>query len=112
MFEGDDLVADGESESGAFADRLGREERIKHAGLDFLGDATAVVVNPDLEVVLSDYCVGCDGDGGMGLGMSMDFEGVDAIAQEIHDDLVKLAGKTDDRRKRAVIFVDANALGV
>ena len=112
MFEGDDLVADGESDSGAFADRLGGVKGIKHARLDLCRDAAAVVLNPDLEGVLGDRCVGGDGDGGMGIKGHMRVKCVDAVVQEVHEHLVELAGKTGYGRKRAVIFVDANGAGV
>ena len=45
VFEGDDLITDGESESGAFSDRLGGIEGIKHARLDLSRDSAAVVLD-------------------------------------------------------------------
>ena len=108
VFEGDDLIADGESESGAFSDRLSGEEGIKHARLDLSRDSTAVVLNPDLEVILTDIGVGGNDDRGMGLEGCVRVECIDAIAEEVHDDLVELAGKTGDRAMCAVVFMDLN----
>src|SRR5438067_1980101 len=49
MLLGDDVVADRQSEPGAFAGRLGREKRLEQAGAVFRRDANAVVVYPDLD---------------------------------------------------------------
>ena len=108
VFEGDDLVADGESESGALSDCLSGKKGIKHARLDLFRDPATVVLNPDLEIVLTDIGVGGDGDRGMGLGGRVRVECIDAIAEEVHNDLVKLAGKTGDRAMCGVIFTDLN----
>ena len=108
VFEGDDLVADGESESGALSDRFSGKKRIEHARLDRLRNPAAVVLNPNLEIVLTDIGVGRDGDRGMGLGGRVRVECIDAIAEEVHNDLVELAGKTGDRSVCAVVFMDLN----
>ena len=108
VFEGDNLVADGESESGALSDRLGGKEGVENARLDFPRNPATVVLNLDLEVVLTCICVGRDGDGGMKLEGRVCVECIDAIAEEIHDDLVELAGKTGDRAVCTVVFMDLN----
>ena len=47
----DDVVADRQPEAGAFAGRLGREERLEQLVAVFRADAGAVVAHPDLDRV-------------------------------------------------------------
>jgi hypothetical protein len=48
---GHNVIADRQSETGALAGRLGREERLEQLVLDLRRDASAVVTHPDLDRV-------------------------------------------------------------
>ena len=47
----DDVMADGEAESGPFSGWFGRKEWIEHLVLHLGGNASAVIANPDLDSV-------------------------------------------------------------
>src|SRR5580693_5990547 len=49
----DDVIADRETQPGAFAGRLGRKERLEQFVPDLGGDAGAVVPHPDLDCLAS-----------------------------------------------------------
>ena len=51
---GDDVVGDRQAEAGAFAGRLGGEERLEQLVADVLGDAGAVVAHADFHRVAPD----------------------------------------------------------
>ena len=51
MLLDDDVVADGETEAGAFAGRLGCKERIEDLFLHLGRDAGAIVADPDFHTV-------------------------------------------------------------
>ena len=51
MLLDDDVVADGKAKAGAFAGRLGREERVEHLFLHIWRDAGAVVADSDFNTI-------------------------------------------------------------
>ena len=61
MLLDDDVMTDGEAESGAFSGWFGREEGIEHLVLHFGRNASAVVANPDLHALAKVFSRGRKG---------------------------------------------------
>src|SRR5580700_2782408 len=94
----DDVMTDGEAESGAFACRLGGEERIEHLGFYFRWDAGAIVANPDLDAVTEVFRGGRE-DWLETFGASLRFAlggGIKAVGNQIEQDPGDLLRKQID----------------
>ena len=91
MLLGDDALNDVEAETGAFADRLGREERLEDPRLHVGGNADAVVDDAhDRRATVA---------GGLDPQHAMIRHRVDRVVGQIGPDLIELAGKRAHRRQ-------------
>ena len=81
----DDVVADREPQTGAFAGRLGCEERLEQPVPDFRRDTGAVVTHPDLDVAAE--IAGRDLEGraiaGLAVAAGALGGGVEAVAEQV-----------------------------
>ena len=76
----DDVVAHRKPQSGAFAGRLGREERVEHLFLHVHRDAGAIVANSDFDMFAAILGAGNDGRFKSGAALGLAFgHGIKAV---------------------------------
>src|SRR5437763_15312742 len=94
----DDAIADVETEAGAVADILGREEGLEDAPLQFGRDSRSRVADLDEDAVAF--------PGGPHGQRALAAHGVDGVVDEVGPDLIQLARLRADLGKAAVVVAD------
>ena len=54
---GDDIITQTQAQPGAFACGFGGEKRLEDFVFDFIGDAIAIILNPDFNLIVYSFCV-------------------------------------------------------
>ena len=108
MLVNDGLVTDTEAETHAFAESLGGEERVENMGLICCSYSRPVIGDRDPNAGAApvlDYG-GSDGDDGTrGQGA---FDRFDGVEQQVHEDLVKVAGVAIDEGQVGIVPSDGD----